>query len=320
MHPIDYGSGLVFRFGPDRLRVFRDGWGDGDTLRQLRRLARRPPRAQPLDLRWGSERREGGLVVQEAAYPSPVRDLPPGCGTGHLRLVLPRDGSDRLCLLMAAWNDHTFDTRHGLATDLARLGIGSVLLENPFYGKRRPTGRPDPPIRTVVDFLMMGYAAVLEGRAALVSLQRDDGYRLGVSGYSMGGNIAALISASTPFPVATAPLAASHSPAPVFTEGVLRYSVDWAALAGESRGLLAGVLGDASVLHLDPPTHTRTAVLVAASGDGYIPRRATEALHRHWPGSELRWQRAGHATLLWRHRPVLARAIRDSFARLAGPG
>jgi hypothetical protein len=316
IHPIDAASGLVFRFGPRR--VFQDGWGDRGRLDELRQAAGRLPPLVPLDLRWSNERRTGELRVRDAAYRSPVEGLADGTGTGHLRLILPPDGTDRLCLLMASWNDHAFATRTGLATGLARLGIGSVLLENPYYGKRRPAGVAGPPIRTVVDFMTMGYAAVVEGRAALAALQSGAGGRLGVSGYSMGGNIAALISSTMPFPVATAPLAPSHSPGPVFTTGALRFSLDRAALGNDGLARLAGVLGDASVLRFEPPLHAAAAVLVAASLDGYIPRPAVEALHRHWPGSELRWVTAGHATLLWRRRDELVRAIVDSFDRLHG--
>jgi pimeloyl-ACP methyl ester carboxylesterase len=73
----------------------------------------------------------------------------------------------------------------------------------------------------------------------------------------------------------------------------------------------------ASVLRLPVPDWTKAAVLVAARRDGFVPTRAVEALHHHWPGSELRWRSGGHATLLWRQRHALADAVADSFDRLA---
>jgi hypothetical protein len=58
---------------------------------------------------------------------------------------------------------------------------------------------------------------------------------------------------------------------------------------------------------------------MAASRDGYVPRSATEALHRHWAGSELRIERTGHAMLLVRGIGALARTVVDAFERAHGP-
>ena len=44
-----------------------------------------------------------------------------------------------------------------------------------------------------------------------------------------------------------------------------------------------------------------------------------EALHRHWPGSELRWVPAGHFTGLVLHHHVHRAAVVDAMARLEDP-
>ncbi len=164
----------------------------------------------------------------------------------------------------------------------------------------------------------MGRAAVTEGCALLASL-RAERVPLGVAGYSMGGNIAAMVAAVAGFPVATAALAASHSPAPVFLDGSPAAGVDWRALGGRAvaRPRLRRALGMASVLAMPRPDHTPAAVIVGARGDGFVPASATEALHRHWPGSDLRWHRGGHATLLWLGADDLVAAVVDAFERLA---
>jgi pimeloyl-ACP methyl ester carboxylesterase len=138
----------------------------------------------------------------------------------------------------------------------------------------------------------------------------------------MGGNIAALVGALAPLPVAIAPLAASHSPGPVFTGAVLRGAVAWDALDGveDPVAAVADLLGHVSVLRLPAPEHTATAVMVAARHDGFVPPEAARALHEHWPGSELRWSRAGHATLLWFGKPALARAVAAAFDRFESAG
>ena len=66
----------------------------------------------------------------------------------------------------------------------------------------------------------------------------------------------------------------------------------------------------------NPPPHAAAAVLTAATIDGFVPTSAVLALHRHWPGSEMAWVRAGHATLLWRHKDRMAEGIVRAFERV----
>ena len=55
-------------------------------------------------------------------------------------------------------------------------------------------------------------------------------------------------------------------------------------------------------------------MLVAATGDGFVPPTASQAIADHW-GAEIRWIRAGHGTLLARHRDALVEAVVDSIER-----
>jgi dienelactone hydrolase len=156
---------------------------------------------------------------------------------------------------------------------------------------------------------------VLEARALLAAAHRD-GYDIGVAGYSMGANTAAVVSATVPFPVATTPMAASHSPSPVFLDGVLRHGIAFSALGGEDRAdELRSVLGRVTVLDYAPQPHHAHAIIVGARSDAYIPAKATEDLAAHWEGSELRWLPGGHATLIWYRKQRLAAIIEETFER-----
>ena len=312
MHPIDRAAALLFRFGPSSLKVFRDGWGDERLIELLAVTGAEPP-PSPIDIDWGEDEPAGDdVVARDGTFVSPVGELPATCRTASIRMVSPADSNGRLVVMMAAWNDHGYRTRGALAQRLAARGVASVMLENPFYGSRRV--HEDPPIRTVADFGIMGRAAVQEGRALLAHFGSD--FRVGVTGYSMGGNIAALVGALMDEPVAIAGLAASHSPGPVWLDGILRDMVDWEALGGRSNGATERLryhLTGASVLAVPPRPHTARAVIVGARRDGYIPAEAVEALHQHWPGSELRWLPGGHATMIWRQKEALVDAILSSF-------
>lgn len=313
-HPIDRLGGAIVSRGPQRLRFFTDGWGDLSAIQAADLPSGDPP---PIAIEWVSDTAGGGIRISVGIFESPVAMLPDHARHGAVTRILPVDGTDRVVVLMAAWNEHDSRARFGIARRLAKRGIGSLVLENPYYGIRRPTDYGGQPIRTVVDFFRMGIGAVTEGRGLLASV-REEGLIPGVAGYSMGGNIAALVSSTMSFPVATAPLAASYSPAPVYLDGALRGGIDWAALGGESSAepRLREALLRASVLDRPPPDHARHAVLVSARSDGYVPPEATRALHAFWPGSELRWVGGGHATLLWMHKSALAAAIEDSFLRV----
>jgi predicted alpha/beta hydrolase family esterase len=112
-------------------------------------------------------------------------------------------------------------------------------------------------------------------------------------------------------------VAASHSPGPVYLDGVLSRAIDWRALGGQEQAEgLRTVLGAASALRYEPMPHHRQAVVVAAVADGFVPLDATRRLAEHWD-AELRLLPGGHATALWRHRPSMAQAVVDSFQRLS---
>ena len=231
----------------------------------------------------------------------------------------PPGGTDRAVVLMASWNDQGYDGRRKLAADLAARGIASAMLEQPFYGERRADPGRRAAHRHRGRLHVDGPRAVLEGRVLADHLRRR-GYRVGVTGYSMGGNMAGFLAATMPFPVAPALLAAPFSPGPPFLHGILQATIAWEALGGDTpevRERLGEILFSASILRFPAPPHTRAAVLVAATRDGYIPTAAAQAVHRHWPGSELEWVNGGHGTLLWFHRDRLVEAVVRSFERLA---
>ncbi len=314
-HPVDRLGGAIVALGPRRRRVFAEGWGEERVLARPP-LPSGPP--DPVTVAWDPPLPGTDPPLTCGRFPDPDPDLPAASREATVLRVSPRRDTGRSLVLMAAWNEHDPRRRLAIARRLAARGIESWILENPYYGARRPTPASVQPIRTVADFVVMGSAALREGRALLATLHARD-RTVGVAGYSMGGNLAALVSATTPFPVATAPLAASHSPAPVFLDGVLRGGIAWDALGGEVAAAprLRRLLAGASVLAVPAPRHAPAAVLVAARHDAYIPREATLALHEHWDGSSLRWTGGGHATLLWYRTGVLVATILDAFARLS---
>ena len=319
MHWLDFVSAAALTRTPPRRRVFRDGWGDPGVLEWYSSIVGRVPSDIPeIDLVEDSPVRSKGLTLSDLRFRSPAVHLPDASRLAKARLVTPDPEPQRICLLMAAWNEHGYGARTRLARLLAAQGIATVILENPLYGDRRTDPGDDRPLGSVSDFAVMGRAAVVEGRALLAHFHRL-GLHTGVGGFSMGGNIAAFVGTTVPFPTAIAVAGASHSPGPPFLQGAISRAVAFDALGGdtpETRQRLHQFMLSASVLDHEPREHTRAAVLLAGTIDGIVPTSAVQALHRHWPGSRLDWVHAGHATLLWLNKDRMAAATVDAFDRV----
>ena len=317
MHWLDRAAEIAAARLPPGKRPFNLGWGDQDVVDHYIANARNVPPIPTIDPSIRPARRAGRIVMRDLTFPSPFEMLPDEISTVRARWITTHPEPERVVVLEPPWNDESYAGRTRLARDLLARGIASVLPQYPFYGDRRRSGNPGSPVPFVSDFCLMGRGAVLEGRALARHLH-GQGHRVGVSGFSMGGNIAGFVGTLVDFPVAVAPLAASYAAGPPFMTGLLRNTLPWDALGGddpETVARLDEVVNAGSILDHPAAPHTRWAVLVAGTRDGFVPSAAVQAIHRHWPGSRLRWVNAGHASLLLK-RSRLVDGIVESFDRL----
>lgn len=288
----------------NRRPFFSEGWGA--PVAGWPSLA-----AQVPDLEWRGRR---------GRFVSPLPGLPSECAHAHVEWWMPR-GSGRdtpICLHFAATGDEGFLRRRLVVWPLLRQGIGSVILENPFYGVRRPAGQAGTRLRRFSDLWSMGTATVAEGLALLAWLSAAGYRRLGVAGVSMGGQMAALVASLWGRPVAMAACASPHSAEVVFTRGAMRIGCDWQALGGAVSALprMRSLL-DATDLRAFPRLASpESAVLVAGRADAYVPPWSAELLHHTWPGSTLRWLPTGHVGVVLFYPGAYRRAIADAFAAL----
>ena len=312
VHPVDRFAAILQRsLAP---RVFGEGWGDPDLIDAL--AVDVPEIPTEIAPEFGEERTTRGCSWVEGTFRSPERRLPEASQTARFVWAKPEDGFDATVVLLSAWDEHSLVPRLRMAPRLAQHGISSIVLENPLYGLRRP--RAGQVVTTVGDFAVMGRAVVEEARA-LMAWARPHGM-VGVGGFSMGANTAALAGAAMPFPVAMGLLAPSHSPGPVWRDGVISGSVDIEALGDGGLDRLADALSSVTVLGLPAPEHAAHAVIIAGRRDGYVPASTTEDLAAHWPEAEVRWKDAGHGTLIWFHRTEWVEAIVASFEKLRATG
>lgn len=326
---LDTLLGLVAR----RVNLFQDGWGDRTTLERLAGTGLRfaPPVAA--DVRWDGQTSLGGFVLRRGRFEAPdgpgELPLPAACRQARVELLLPPGATDEtpVCLHFAATGDEGLARRRwAMALPLARRGIGALLLENAFYGGRRPPGQRGFRLRHVSDLWAMCAATIREGLALVRWLCEERRGPVGVTGVSMGGSMAAAVAAFSGAPLAVVPCITPHSGAAVFAEGLLARSCAWPVLDAElgcgSGGALVRLrelLAMTDLRLLPPPVRPDAAILVAARRDGCVPAWSVELLHRHWRGAALRWVPGGHTGAFLFHRRAFQDAVADAFEALAGP-
>jgi predicted alpha/beta-hydrolase family hydrolase len=318
LHLLDLLFGMAAR-GP---RFFADGWGDRVLCEAIapEAIFGRPVPAIRVQL--GEMKRAFGGLLLDGSFDSPEERLPACARTARIRVLLPEGEPRGVAVHLAASGDQGFAVRLRFAAPLLERGIGAVVLENAYYGARRPENQIGPAIRSVADLHLMGSATFQEGRALLRWLQEGLEIPLvGVTGYSMGGQMAAMVGAAAPFPCAVVPIAPTCSPDSVLQNGFIRHVAHWAALMREGedaeaarRGLCA-LLARFSVTALPPPRCPEAAIVVGTSQDGVVPPSEMNRIAEHW-GAELRWLDAGHVSAVLRHQGDMRRALLDAFDRL----
>ncbi len=283
-----------------RTRIFPDGWGD---------LPAASSSVHPIDIEWLDTRGSSSLEVLDGTFPSPA-PLPRSAATGHVRWYRPRKARG-VCVLLAASNEEGYGRRSALRSSPRR--------------RRYRIPSPGEPLLRGTSGPRVVSAGTNRRRASHDGFCRRSGGAWASARFRGSG---CPVCRGTPW-VETS-LHSSLRPIPILS---LRFRwllprrlrpssprassltfVNWSSLAC-SRSELADVLDRVSVLALPPPVRPDLAIIVGARGDGYIPASAVESIHRHWAGSELRWEPGGHLSLATIGRQRLVRAIVDGFNR-----
>lgn len=320
------------------LRFFSDGWGpyQGRHDAWLHRIRAQtlPPLPDYLPIEFTSI---PTTPFTRMAFESPAASLLPAESTMAHALYIPsshsstypgiipihdnhtsskissKDCSAPLVLLLAATGDHGFWRRLLMHSWILRKrGISSVILESPFYGRRRPAGQVGALLRTVTSLGDLGRATIEESRYILTYFRRFGHKRMAVAGISQGGLHAAMVAAATPeWPVGVVAALAPHSAAPVFTDGVLATVVDWQALGPAARPRLREVLALSDISYFPRAHPDAKEKLIFARDDLYITHESVEIWRRTRPHMTVRWVSGGHVTASMAHFPAINKAILD---------
>lgn len=137
-----------------------------------------------------------------------------------------------VCIHLAGTGDHFFWRRRTLMARpmIKETGMASLLLENPYYGYRKPKDQLRSSLKNVSDLFVMGAALILESAVLLHWLEREGYWPLGMTGISMGGHMASLAVTNWPKPIPLIPCLSWTTASSVFTTGVLSKAVNWREL------------------------------------------------------------------------------------------
>ncbi|VVC88806.1 unnamed protein product [Leptidea sinapis] len=178
-------------------KFFTKGWGKPENLRRL------------FEFRKVVSNRDECFKLVERDYPVTITKrylpgiVPEIARKSHFQMLLPlhwpEPNSKPVCLHLAGTGDHYFWRRRNLMVKplLKEAGIGGIILENPFYGLRKPTDQ-------------------INGLGPL-----------GVTGLSMGGHMASLAATNWPKPLVLVPCLSWSTASAVFLQGVMSHSINW---------------------------------------------------------------------------------------------
>ncbi|GAA0171451.1 hypothetical protein LIER_25477 [Lithospermum erythrorhizon] len=325
---------------------FSRGWG-GTKLELLERMVTKlfpgvegenwpPTIVQPI---WKTIWESKTAILREGVFQSPCDEelfgaLPPECHTARVSFLAPKSAPPQkmACVVhLAGTGDHTFERRLRLGGPLVKQNIATMVLESPFYGRRRPVLQQGAKLLCVSDLLLLGRVTIDEARSLLHWLDIEEGFgKMGICGLSMGGVHAAMVGSLHPTPIATLPFLSPHSATVAFCEGIMKYGTAWEALRKdlavqmatealtleEVRERMRNVLSLTDVTRFPVPKKPDSVIFVAATDDGYIPKHSVLELQKAWPGSEVRWVTGGHVSSFILHNDEFRKAIRDGLDRL----
>ncbi|KAK6038474.1 hypothetical protein COOONC_24024 [Cooperia oncophora] len=278
----------------------------------------------------------------------------PGClQWAFWRAYLPAARRKGVCIHLAGTGDHSYVRRElGFVNGLLEEGIGSILLQNPFYADRKPPSQFRSSLESVSDLFVMG-AALISECTFLRSWAQSEGYGpMALSGVSMGGFMASLAATNTRTPVAVVPCLSWTTARPAFTEGALRQAIKYEHLQqqledrnyldklrsipgvnwveemykrndsnrrGLAYNMMCILMDEFTLLSNYPvPVDTSVCTAVVAEHDAYVLRNhGAPDFRQVWPGMRvLEINDAGHVTAYLQGHQVFRDTIAQTLHRM----
>ncbi|KAM9740468.1 protein ABHD18 isoform 1-T2 [Menidia menidia] len=228
-------------------KLFIGGWGKPEDLKRIfefrkiiadrERCRTLVPKDYPVYINKTEELTD--CFIHDGYFTSPLEHLvpgilPPEAVKARFQFIVPKRWKKNrpVCIQLAGTGDHFFWRRRTLMARpmIKEAGMASLLLENPYYGYRKPKDQLRSSLKNVSDLFVMGGALILESTVLLRWLEREGYWPLGMTGISMGGYMASLAVTNWPKPIPLIPCLSWSTASSVFTTGVLSRAVNWSEL------------------------------------------------------------------------------------------
>ncbi|XP_075471569.1 protein ABHD18 [Ascaphus truei] len=229
-------------------KLFIRGWGKPEDLKRMfefrkiigdrEKCQHLVPKDYPVHIDKVEEQTD--CKILNGHFTSPLAHyvpdvMPSETVTARFQFIVPKEWKSKyrpVCIHLAGTGDHYYWRRRTLMARpmIKEAGIASLLLENPYYGCRKPKDQLRSSLRNVSDLFVMGGALVLESAALLHWLEREGYGPLGITGISMGGHMASLAVTNWPKPIPLVPCLSWSTASGVFTTGVLSRAINWREL------------------------------------------------------------------------------------------
>lgn len=280
------------------------GGADGKAERHLEAFAL-PQEKFEYTLQLVSE--EERFRLYRLVYPSPVQTPWPENNVVPAEFYLPKDAGHAAKVPAAV----VLDIMDGsailprmMARSAAQNGLAALYLPMPYYNDRRPRNkeheaalREDP--RRAADGLRQTVVDVRRAKAILASRPEVDGNRIGITGISMGGIMAALAAGVDGEFARVVPILAGGDVASIIFHAHETRKVRAAMQAkGMDRDAAAEALEGVDPLTFAARIGTGRCLMVNAANDEVIPKGTTEKLRAAMGEPQILWLPAGHYTSL----------------------
>ncbi|XP_034738957.1 protein ABHD18 isoform X3 [Etheostoma cragini] len=215
-------------------KLFIGGWGKPEDLKRIfefrkiigdrERCRSLVPKDYPVYINKTEEHAD--CKIHDGFFISPLEHLvpgilPPEAVKARFQFIVPKRWQKNrpVCIHLAGTGDHFFWRRRTLMARpmVKEAGMASLLLENPYYGYRKPKDQLRSSLKNVSDLFVMGGALILESTVLLRWLEREGYWPLGMTGISMGGYMASLAVTNWPKPIPLIPCLSWSTASSVFT-------------------------------------------------------------------------------------------------------
>ncbi|KAK6105625.1 hypothetical protein QQG55_20975 [Brugia pahangi] len=350
-------------------KLFTNSWGKPEILGRSLKFRRDViskayimeivERSKPAMVITKEEAARNGNRYVEGYFPSPLAFIFPDLLPGNVGQATWRGKFSKvkhaLVIHLAGTGDHTYFRREfGFANDLMKSNISSILLQNPFYGSRKPRDQFRSSLINVSDLFIMGGALVAECNFLLKWARQQGYWPVGLAGVSMGGHMACLACTNSPEPIALVPCLSWTTASTVFVQGTLSKSVSWDVLTMEllSKQFQDGIreipgcdwldrsyemekkLNDNSpfsaakcfmyvlmeeftnLCNYPAPKDTRLIKNIIAENDGYVIRAGVPTMQQVWPGTTVEIIKGmGHVEAYLASHTLFRRCIREMLRK-----